>query len=65
MKPDGEELAMIKTWTSRYSLYELLEMLRTDMDSNGDLDRDDELVLTSIDLLDEIKARLDNGTLLR
>lgn len=65
MKPDGEELAMIKTWTSRYSLYELLEMLRTDMESNGDLDRDDELVLTSIDLLDEIKARLDNGTLLR
>ena len=56
---------MIKTWTSRYSLYELLEMLRTDMESNGDLDRDDELVLTSIDLLDEIKARLDNGTLLR
>ena len=65
MKPDGEELAMIKTWTSRYSLYELLEMLRTDMESNCDLDRDDELVLTSIDLLDEIKARLDNGTLLR
>ena len=65
MKPDGEELAMIKTWTSRYSLYELLEMLRTDMESNGDLDRDDELVLTSIDLQDEIKARLDNGTLLR
>ena len=65
MKPDGEELAMIKTWTSRYSLYELLEMLRTDMESNGDLDREDELVLTSIDLLDEIKARLDNGTLLR
>jgi hypothetical protein len=56
---------MIKTWTSHYSLDELFEMLRSDMEMNADPDTDDQLVLTSIDLLDEIKARIiDNGTLL-